>query len=89
MDADSFQGKHLLFAVHDVAGEGVYDGLNELATEEVRLAEIFRERGREDLSKCVIEGRKILETVFPSWARMLFLKSTVFRQPFHGAREDI
>ena len=35
-----------------------YDGLNDLADEEVRLAEILQERGRKDLGKYVLEGRK-------------------------------
>ncbi|KAI1426419.1 hypothetical protein F5Y12DRAFT_742148 [Xylaria sp. FL1777] len=36
-----------------------YDGSNELADEEQRLAMIFRERGRSDLAKYVVEGRKV------------------------------
>lgn len=41
-----------------------YDGSNELAEEELRLAMIFRERGRYDLAKYVIEGRKVQRFFF-------------------------
>ncbi|CAI7595683.1 unnamed protein product [Penicillium glandicola] len=33
-----------------------YSGSNELSADELRLAAIFREKGREDLANCVIEG---------------------------------
>ncbi|KAL4945069.1 hypothetical protein BDV06DRAFT_232001, partial [Aspergillus oleicola] len=36
-----------------------YDGSNDLAAEELRLAEIFRERSREDLAECVLNSRKV------------------------------
>lgn len=36
-----------------------YNGSNELAAEELRLADIFRERGREDLAHCVLGGRRV------------------------------
>ena len=36
-----------------------YRGSNELAAEELRLADILRERGRPDLANCVMEGRKV------------------------------
>ncbi|KAJ0163725.1 hypothetical protein CTA2_2517 [Colletotrichum tanaceti] len=35
-----------------------YRGSNELDPDEVRLAKIFEERGRKDLSDCVLNGRK-------------------------------
>ncbi|KAJ5260632.1 hypothetical protein N7524_008656 [Penicillium chrysogenum] len=35
-----------------------YNGFNELCEDELRLANIFREKGREDLAMCVVEGRK-------------------------------
>ncbi|KAI1378103.1 hypothetical protein F4677DRAFT_458802 [Hypoxylon crocopeplum] len=41
-----------------------YDGSNELADEELRLAAIFRERGRDDLAKYIIEGRKVQRFFF-------------------------
>ncbi|KAF9775857.1 hypothetical protein IL306_006017 [Fusarium sp. DS 682] len=41
-----------------------YDGSNELAEEELLLARIFRERGREDLACCVLDGRKVQRLLF-------------------------
>lgn len=36
-----------------------YDGSNELAEEEVLLAEIYRDKGRDDLAEYVLKGRQI------------------------------
>ncbi|KAG6077744.1 hypothetical protein E4U33_001131 [Claviceps sp. LM78 group G4] len=36
-----------------------YDGSNELAEEELLLARVFRERGRENLAGCVLHRRKV------------------------------
>ncbi|KAF9885680.1 hypothetical protein FE257_012662 [Aspergillus nanangensis] len=41
-----------------------YEGSNELSMEELRLADVFRERNRDDLARCVIEGRKIQRFFF-------------------------
>lgn len=41
-----------------------YDGFNELADEERRLAMIFRERGRGDLAEFIMEGRKVQRFFF-------------------------
>lgn len=41
-----------------------YDGYNELPDEEVRFAQIFRERGREDLANYVMHGRKVQRFLF-------------------------
>jgi hypothetical protein len=41
-----------------------YEGSNELSDEEVRFAEIFRERGRNDLADCVMQGRKVQRFYF-------------------------
>ncbi|KAI0198917.1 hypothetical protein F4808DRAFT_434249 [Astrocystis sublimbata] len=41
-----------------------YDGSNEHSDEEVRLAAIFRERGRDDLASCVVEGRRVQRLFF-------------------------
>ncbi|KAI0466872.1 hypothetical protein F4859DRAFT_507140 [Xylaria cf. heliscus] len=41
-----------------------YDGSNELADEELRLATIFCERGRGDLANYIIEGRKVQRLLF-------------------------
>ncbi|KAF6822063.1 hypothetical protein CPLU01_12243 [Colletotrichum plurivorum] len=37
----------------------LYDGSNELSDEEMPLARVFCERGREDLARCVLEGRRV------------------------------
>lgn len=41
-----------------------YDGSNELSNEELLLARVFCERGREDLARCVLEGRKVQRLLF-------------------------
>lgn len=41
-----------------------YDGSNELSDEEVRFANIFRERGRNDLAECVMKVRKVQRFYF-------------------------
>ncbi|KAH7322687.1 hypothetical protein B0I35DRAFT_450033 [Stachybotrys elegans] len=41
-----------------------YDGSNELAKEEVFLAHVFREKGREDLARYVLDGRKVQRLLF-------------------------
>ncbi|KAG6092056.1 hypothetical protein E4U30_005923 [Claviceps sp. LM220 group G6] len=41
-----------------------HDGSNELAEEELLLARVFRERGREDLASCVLHGRKVQRLLF-------------------------
>ncbi|RJE20521.1 hypothetical protein PHISCL_07137 [Aspergillus sclerotialis] len=41
-----------------------HNGSNELAAEELRLAAIFREKGRGDLADCVIKGRKVQRFFF-------------------------
>ncbi|KAK3690233.1 hypothetical protein B0T22DRAFT_463215 [Podospora appendiculata] len=40
------------------------DGSNELADEELLLARVFCERGREDLARCVLDGRKVQRLFF-------------------------
>lgn len=42
--------------------EKFYDGLNDLAAEEVRFAQIFRERGRDECY--IIQGRKVQRFFF-------------------------
>lgn len=44
--------------------EAFYDGSNELADEELLLARIFCERGRDDLARCVLDGRKVQRLLF-------------------------
>ncbi|UNI18128.1 hypothetical protein JDV02_004418 [Purpureocillium takamizusanense] len=41
-----------------------YDGSNELADEELLLARVFCERGREDLARCVLDGRTVQRFLF-------------------------
>lgn len=41
-----------------------YDGSNELADEELLLARVLCERGREDLARCVLDGRKVQRSLF-------------------------
>ncbi|KAJ8125737.1 hypothetical protein O1611_g7900 [Lasiodiplodia mahajangana] len=41
-----------------------YDGYNELSDEEERLAMIFQEKSRDDLAKCIMEGRKVQRFFF-------------------------
>ncbi|EFY91710.1 hypothetical protein MAC_02300 [Metarhizium acridum CQMa 102] len=41
-----------------------YDGSNELVEEELLLARVFRERDREDLARCVLDGRKVQRLLF-------------------------
>jgi hypothetical protein len=41
-----------------------YDGSNELAQEELFLARVLRERGRDDLARCEPQGRKFQRLLF-------------------------
>lgn len=41
-----------------------YDGSNRLAEEELLLARAFSERGREDLARCVLGGRRVQRLLF-------------------------
>lgn len=41
-----------------------YDGSNELAEEEVQLAQVLRDKGRDDLARCVLQGRKVQRMLF-------------------------
>ncbi|XXG99673.1 hypothetical protein Hte_006014 [Hypoxylon texense] len=41
-----------------------YDGSNELSNDELRFASIFRERGRDDLTNYITEGRKVQRFFF-------------------------
>lgn len=41
-----------------------YDGSNELSNDELRFADIFRERGRDDLASYITEGRKVQRFFF-------------------------
>lgn len=61
-----------------------YNGSNELAVDELRLAAIFRERGREDLANCVIEGRKVQRFFFALGPDNSFSDRKTFTHLFAG-----
>jgi hypothetical protein len=41
-----------------------YDGSNESAEDELLLARVFSEKGRQDLARCVLDGRKVQRLFF-------------------------
>jgi hypothetical protein len=61
-----------------------YDGSNELATDEVRLAAIFKERGRDDLALLVLEGRKFQRFHFALGADSSYSSRETFLRLFEG-----
>ncbi|KAJ5810763.1 hypothetical protein N7447_010279 [Penicillium robsamsonii] len=61
-----------------------YNGFNELAADELRLAAIFREKGREDLAVCVVEGRKAQRFFFALGLESSFLDMQTFPHIFAG-----
>ncbi|KAK7428389.1 hypothetical protein QQZ08_005146 [Neonectria magnoliae] len=61
-----------------------YNGSNELAVDELRLAAIFRERGREDLANCVIKGRKVQRFFFALGPDSSFSDRKTFTHLFAG-----
>jgi len=63
-----------------------YNGSNELDANELRLADIFRERGREDLANCVIEGRKVQRFLFALGPDSSFLDRKTFIDLFMGLK---
>ncbi|CAG7973466.1 unnamed protein product [Penicillium salamii] len=63
-----------------------YNGLNELAADELRLAAIFREKGREDLAACVLEGRKVQRFFFALGSESSFLDMQTLSYLFAGLR---
>ncbi|KAI8628610.1 hypothetical protein F5Y19DRAFT_464980 [Xylariaceae sp. FL1651] len=75
-----------------------YDGSNELADEELLLARVFCERGREDLARCVLDGRKVQRLLFalgPSGASnnrktvaSLFMGLKQAFDPGHGGKDE-
>lgn len=76
-----------------------YDGSNELADEELLLARVFCERGREDLARCVLDGRKVQRFLFalgPGGAShenrrtfaCLFMGLKQVFDPEHGVKEE-
>lgn len=61
-----------------------YKGFNELAADELRLAAIFRERGREDLAICVVEGRRVQRFFFALGPESSFLNMQTLPRLFAG-----
>lgn len=61
-----------------------YDGSNELAAEELRLAAVFQERGRGDLADCVMKGRKVQRFFFTLGLESSFLDTQTLRHLFAG-----
>ncbi|KAJ5585625.1 uncharacterized protein N7459_005425 [Penicillium hispanicum] len=62
----------------------IYDGSNELAADELRLAAIFLERGREDLANCVLNGRKVQRFLFGLGLKSSFLDMETIPRLFKG-----
>lgn len=61
-----------------------YNGSNELAADELRLAAIFSERGREDLADCVLDGRKVQRFLFGLGLESSFLDMETIPHLFKG-----
>ncbi|KAJ5950725.1 uncharacterized protein N7479_009138 [Penicillium vulpinum] len=61
-----------------------YNGFNELTADKLRLAAIFREKGREDLALCVIEGRKAQRFFFALGPESSFLATQTLSNTFAG-----
>ncbi|KAI9856373.1 MAG: hypothetical protein M1813_009124 [Trichoglossum hirsutum] len=63
-----------------------YSGSNELAEDELRLAAIFHERGREDLANCIINGRKVQRFLFALGPDSSFTDTKMFADLFAGLK---
>jgi hypothetical protein len=61
-----------------------FNGFNELGADELRLATIFREKGREDLAMCVLEGRKVQRFFFALGPESSFLDMQTLACIFAG-----
>ncbi|KAF7553447.1 hypothetical protein G7046_g7099 [Stylonectria norvegica] len=61
-----------------------YKGSNALAADELRLAAIFRERGRGDLAHCIIEGRRVQRFFFGLGLESSFMDEKTFTDLFAG-----
>lgn len=61
-----------------------YSGSNALAADELRLAAIYHEKGREDLAVCVIEGRKAQRFLFALGPESSFLDMQTHLNLFAG-----
>ncbi|KAG5991151.1 hypothetical protein E4U52_003960 [Claviceps spartinae] len=63
-----------------------HDGSNELTEEELLLARVFREGGREDLASCVLHGRKVQILLFALHAGVAELDKKTFVSLFVGLK---
>ncbi len=63
-----------------------YHGSNRLAAEELRLADILRERGREDLARYIVEGRKVQRFQFALGPESESSSKETFTNLFMGLR---
>lgn len=61
-----------------------YNGSNELAADELRLATVFIERGREDLANYVLNGRKVQRFLFGLGPERSFLDMETIPRLFMG-----
>lgn len=71
--AEAFCAPSMMWPVADF-----YSGSNELATDELRLASILQERGREDLASCVTDGRRFQRFFFALGPSSAFLERRAF-----------
>ncbi|KAF4513208.1 hypothetical protein G6O67_000508 [Ophiocordyceps sinensis] len=66
-----------------------YNGSNDLTTDEMRLADIFRERGRHDLAECVVNGRRVQRLLFGLGPDGSFLDDKTFGSLLLGLRRAV
>ncbi|KAG6127208.1 hypothetical protein E4U12_006005 [Claviceps purpurea] len=78
---DAFSSPQMMWPV-----DAFYDGSNELAEEELLLARVFRERGREDLASCVLHGRKVQRLLFALHSGVAQLDKKTFASLFVGLK---
>ncbi|KAJ5402747.1 uncharacterized protein N7487_008643 [Penicillium crustosum] len=65
---------------------GFYNGFNELCEDELPLANIFREKAREDLAMCVVEGRMAQRFFFALGPESSFLDIQTLPYNFAGLK---
>jgi hypothetical protein len=62
-----------------------YNGFNELGEDKLRLANIFREKVREDFAMCVVEGR-MAQRLFFAHGKRSFLDMQTLPYNFAGLK---
>ena len=65
-----------------------YDGSNEFTAHELQLAAIFREKGREDLANCVMDGRKVQRFFFGLGPASSFVDTQTLSNLFMGLQKS-